>query len=234
MGVGMTLVGAGLLMGLVGSPHCAGMCGAACSGIIQRVGKGRSALSQTLVLLTSRTLSYAVGGALAAGSLGTLRAWSEHVVLLRPFWVLLQCAALFLGLWLLVRGSAPRWPVPKRLGGPEWQPVESPTLTRPILEPWCRVAASGALWVAWPCGLLHSALLVASIAPGPGLGAAVMMAFALSSSVALGFGTFSWRGNSLGRAVQRATWTIRLSGAMLIISAVWTLMNSVQSSTGFC
>lgn len=224
------LITAGLLMGLVGSAHCVGMCGAACSSLLPGTSGSRS-WRETLAFHLGRALSYAAGGALASGSLALLKAWSDHVTVLRPFWGMAQIAALLLGLWLLANGRMPRWPVWQRAGTPTWQPVRGPGSQR---WAWGRAAAVGGLWVAWPCGLLHSALLVASIAPTPPEGAAVMLAFALGSSGALWLGSRLLAQPAGGEGDRRARWMTRLSGALLTISAVWSLVNSVQSTTGFC
>jgi len=84
----------------------------------------------------------------------------------------------------------------------------------------------GAVWFAWPCGLLQSALMVAALANGPAAGAAVMAAFALASSVALGAMPMLWAraaGGSAQWGGRITVWMVRLSGAALAGASAWAL-----------
>jgi sulfite exporter TauE/SafE len=230
MASSIALITAGLLMGLVGSPHCVGMCGAACSS--PWLGRpGCRSWREALAFHLGRALSYAAGGALASGSLALLKAWSDHVAVLRPFWGMAQVAALLFGLWLLAKGRMPRRHVWQRAPRPAWQTVQGLSSQR---SAWGRAATVGGLWVAWPCGLLHSGLLVASIAPTPLEGATVMLAFALGSGGPLWLGSRLLAPSAADKGDRRARWMTRLSGALLTVSATWSLINSVQSTTGFC
>ena len=74
------------------------------------------------------------------------------------------------------------------------------------------------MWVAWPCGLLQSALVMAGLASTPAGGAAVMAAFALSSGMGLQLATTLWRwcqARSGGRAMELQRGVVRLAGGML-------------------
>ena len=103
------LAATALLMGLAGAPHCAAMCGAACTGIVRGCAGGTAPQASTLSFHAARLASYAAGGALAAGSVSWLASQGAQVAVLRPLWTLLQVAALALGLWLLIRGRQPAW-----------------------------------------------------------------------------------------------------------------------------
>lgn len=227
------LVATALVMGLVGSPHCAGMCGAACAGILRQGGAAASPWHTLLVFHLARVLSYALGGAAAAGSVAVLKGFSEHVTMLRPFWVMAQVGVLVLGVWLLWRGRAPRWPV----RAAQWQAVRGPTPAR-ARGAWLTAGTLGALWVAWPCGLLHSALLVAAVAPGPAGGATVMAAFAAASAAALSWGLWTRPARAaVGQGAPGAraqAWGVRLSGLLLVASTAWSLWHGVQAAAGFC
>ena len=219
-GVGLTvmtgpLLLAALLMGLAGSLHCTAMCGAACSAITQRggVNLSRSALGFHL----GRVASYAVGGALAAASVGALGAWSQAAPALRPLWSLVHAAALMLGLWLAWTGRQPAWLMnlgraPQPAAAPAgWQRVQGPM----------RSTALGGAWVLLPCGLLQSALLVAALANDAVGGATVMAVFALASSLGLLMAGAAWQ-----RTVatpQALRWAVRLAGLMLAAASAWAL-----------
>lgn len=212
-----SLVLAALLMGLAGAAHCTAMCGAACTAVVQRCG-GASLPRATLGFHFGRLVSYAAGGAVAAASVNALGAWSQAAPALRPLWTLVHGAALMLGLWLAWTGRQPAWlaawgraPAPAAVAAGGWQPMLGPL----------RAAAFGGAWVALPCGLLQSALLVAALASGAVGGALVMTAFALASSLGLLLAGAAWQ-----KAVAKPDalrWAVRLSGVMLASASAWVL-----------
>ncbi len=225
-----SLLLAALLMGLAGSVHCTAMCGAACTAIAQRC--GGAAMSRALLgFHFGRLLGYAAGGALAAASVGALAGWSQAMPALRPLWTLVHAGALMLGLWLAATGRQPAWlaawgraPVPAAAG---WQPVRGPWRGA------AGAAAVGGAWVAMPCGLLQSALLVAALASDAAGGAAVMAAFAVASSLGLWLASTAWQ-----RAVatpQALRWAVRLAGVMLASASAWALGHGLwQQVLAYC
>jgi sulfite exporter TauE/SafE len=209
-----------LLMGLAGTPHCLAMCGAACAAA-----SGGGQRPHLTGLHLGRLLSYSAAGAVAAASVGSLAALGQAVAVLRPLWTLVHAAALVLGLYLLWRGRQPAWMA--RLGrhrlaetvshrGGAWQRIQGPA----------RSTGIGLAWVAWPCGLLQSALLVASLANGPVQGAMVMAGFASASAAGLVAGPALWaRLSGRGGAGQLASaeWAVRLAGLALAGASAWAL-----------
>lgn len=206
---GEALIAAAGLMGLAGLPHCVAMCAAPCAAAA-----GRGPVAQPLFQV-GRVAGYAAAGALAAASVGALRESLTWTAALHPLWTLLHVAALALGLWLLWRG---RWPAalqrasasaPPLTGG--WQRIAGPV----------RSAGAGALWIAWPCALSQSALLVSTLASTPLQGAAAMTAFAVASSPAL------WLGPALLRRVSAlrsdGALAMRGAGALLAAGSAWAL-----------
>lgn len=186
------------LMGLAAIPHCALMCGAPCAALAPA---GR----QQLGFQTLRLLSYATAGALAAASVGWLRESVQLTQTLRPLWTLIHVGLLALGLWLLVAAQLPAW-----LGRWGRKPGAS--------KRWGWTA--GALWGAWPCGLLQAALLVAALADHPLGGAAAMAAFALVSGPGLLWAPLWLKRLRGGR---EGTLPIRLAGAALVAAALFAL-----------
>jgi sulfite exporter TauE/SafE len=79
--------------------------------------------------------------------------------------------------------------------------------------------------VAWPCGLLQSALVVAGLAASPAEGAGVMAAFAVASGVSLWLGPAMWL--RLSGQAQAQRWAIRLAGAMLLAASGWALWHDL-------
>lgn len=84
-----------------------------------------------------------------------------------------------------------------------------------------RAGAAGGLWLAWPCGLLQSALLVASLADTPAQGAAAMAAFAATSSLGLWLPASLW--GRLPSGARATAWAWRLAGAALVAAAGFAL-----------
>lgn len=219
-------------MGLAGSPHCAAMCGAACAGVTQ--GQGRARLS----FHAGRVLSYALGGAVAAASVGALAQLAQASAVTRPFWVLLHMAALLLGLSLLWRGRQPAWLMglgqqlaPGGVATADVATVRWAPRSAPL-----RSGAAGLAWIAWPCGLLQSALVLAALASTPAWGAAVMSGFALSSSLGLLLGpALLWRLLGVKDAELGMVWAVRLAGLALTLSSVWALGHGVwEQVAAYC
>jgi len=233
------LTGTALLMGLAGGPHCVAMCGAACRGVVGSGGAAASRAQATALLLTGRLASYAVGGALVAASASTLATWSSALPWLRPWWAMLQVAALMLGIFLVWRGRQPRWMRQAGAGVVDRvSTVALPASRRPRGWPaWrqrLRPGALGLLWVAWPCGLLQSALLVAALSGSAAQGALNMAAFAAASSLSLVAAPLLWRRVFAGRVQPEAA--VRLAGAALVLASGWALLHTVQGdfTTPFC
>ncbi len=220
-----------MLLGLAGTPHCLAMCGAACTAATQG-GRWQAVLPFHL----GRLLAYTLAGAVAAASVGSLAALGQAVAALRPVWTLVHIAALGMGIFLLWQGRQPDWMAhwgrARRGGvdvvhrpGERWQAVKGPA----------RSAGAGLAWVAWPCGLLQSALLVAALANSAAAGALVMAGFAMSSAAGLLVGPALWwrwigrrrdggaglsGGDGVG-AVSRAA--VRWAGAALALASAWAL-----------
>ena len=238
-------------MGLAGSPHCATMCGAACAGVVKRCGGTRTGRVLTALHL-GRVLSYALAGALVAASANALAAWSQELRWLQPFWGMLHLAAIALGLTLLWTGKQPGWMAAWEQGAS--RVVSSPACTTSSAMLSTNVAAStpvsfyrsgpakaglwGLAWVAWPCGLLQSALLVAALASTPEEGAALMTLFALGSATGLWFAPWVWV-----RIQNTKVWgnvsprlAIRLAGALLAGASGWALTHGLLSGScrAFC
>lgn len=194
------LVASATLMGLAGMPHCAAMCSAPCA-----LAGGH----RPLRLLVGRLLGYTASGALAAVSAQVLARATQGAILLQPAWALLQAAVLLLGLTLLARGRMPVW-----LGAVRWRP-----------EP-RHAFATGLAWVVMPCGLLHAALLLASLADSVAGGATAMAGFALASTPGLVIAPL-WRARLLKRGAGGEMLALRLAGLALALGAAWALGHGV-------
>ncbi|MGN6529959.1 MAG: urease accessory protein UreH domain-containing protein [Burkholderiaceae bacterium] len=208
------LVAAGLALGAAAAPHCALMCGAPCAAVTR--GRARD----TALFHAGRLAGYAAGGAVAGGATAWLGAWTQATPWLAPLWTLLQLAFLGLGLWWLATGR-----MPARL----LRDGASPTVVR-ACSPW-RATGAGLAWVAWPCGVLQGALLLAALGGGAAGGAAVMAAFALASGPALVAAPALWsawrRIAGRGQAEVRAL-GYRVAGAALSVTAAIALTHALH------
>jgi len=189
------------------------MCGAACGGVIRGVGARPARGMWTFQ--AGRLLGYSVAGA-AAGLAVESFAWlSSHTAALRPAWTLFHVAVLAWGLMLVVQSRQPQWV--ESAGRGLWQRV----------RPWAQrrggLLVTGALWTAMPCGLLYSALLVASLSGGALEGAASMALFAVGSGISLGLAPTALRRlQDLGNRLRK-DWGSRIAGALLAATAAWAL-----------
>ncbi|MDM0072252.1 sulfite exporter TauE/SafE family protein [Variovorax sp. J31P207] len=220
------LLATAFVMGLAGGPHCVAMCGAACAGVIRIVrapaggvaalqSPGRS-LPAGALFHVGRVAGYAAAGAVAAAAAQGLAQAGQQVSALRPAWLLLHVFVFAWGLLLAASGRQPAWA--HRFG--RWASARLQPMTRSPFG----VLAAGALWVALPCGLLYSALMLAALGNGVLEGAAVMALFAAGSAVSLLLAPWLWQRLRSGAGMLSQQWGTRLAGAMLAgvaLQALW-------------
>ena len=207
-------VAAAFLAGLVGSPHCVGMCGgfaaAAGQSSSRRAGERPALLLPVLnarggVLLwhLGRLTTYAVLGALA-GAFGS--------VIPGPRWVPAALSAALL-LWFaaslagLTPGRTIPFPALARAGA--WLARQDGLVWRYLFG-----LATGVL----PCGLVYAALSMAVASAAPATGAAAMAAFGLGTVPALAV---------LAEAVQglarRGIWVRRALALLVLVAGLGSL-----------
>ncbi|RZI81625.1 MAG: sulfite exporter TauE/SafE family protein [Rubrivivax sp.] len=213
-----------LLMGLAGLPHCAAMCAAPCAAGLPK--------GLPWQALCGRTLGYALLGAAAAGAAAGLSHWSRLVGVLQPLWVMALTAAALLGASMAVTGRMPAaiqrqgLAAYRRLSGL----ARGATGAREV-TPWLL----GLAWAALPCGLLYSAVVLATLAPSSGEGALVMAMFSLPGALALyglPLGLGLWRRAPPAQArpgwLADTRWAMRCSGALLSAASAWALAHRLH------
>ena len=210
-----------LFMGLAGGPHCVAMCGAACAGISRAAGERSTRALWTFQL--SRMVGYALFGAFAAGSVQGLAWLGTNTTAIRPVWTMFHVGALLLGAVLIWQARQPAWI--ENLGQTVWRKA------RPVLTSLGRRApvVLGVAWALMPCGLLYSALLVASLSANALEGAAIMALFSLGTSVSLT--AAPWLLLRL-RGGRSGAWGIRLAGLALAATSGWALWMGIMNPTG--
>lgn len=210
-----------LFMGLAGGPHCVAMCGAACAGISRAAGERSTRALWTFQF--SRMAGYALFGAFAAGSVQGLAWLGTNTAAIRPVWTMFHVGALLLGAVLIWQARQPAWI--ENLGQTVWRKA------RPVLTSLGRRApvVLGVAWALMPCGLLYSALLVASLSANALEGAAIMALFSLGTSISLT--TAPWLLLRL-RGGRSGAWGIRLAGLALAATSGWALWMGITNPTG--
>jgi uncharacterized protein len=222
---------AGVFLGLAAVPHCALMCGAPCAAVTT------GAQPHAALFHVGRVLGYSAAGALAATSVASLGAWAQASPALRPLWTLVHLLFLLLGLWWLIQGRQPTWLI-RRSAVAGAVPLR--WHAGPAASKRWRPGVAGLAWVAWPCAVLQAALLLAALANTAAGGAAVMLAFALTSAPGLMAAPWAyarwqrWRGHSLARG-EAATLGFRVAGAGLVMVSGWALTHGLwQRLAAWC
>ena len=165
---------AAFIMGILGSAHCAGMCGAI------TVALGANTKAKKMALLTLcyqifRIISYGLLG-LFSGYIGAgLQKWSSFP------WLTVVGAALMIMMGLYLLGLWNLLSYFEKGGRIIWQKV-SPLQKRFLpLRYWHQAMVIGLLWGLLPCGLVYSAIAIASTSGGALEGWLAMMFFGLGT-----------------------------------------------------
>lgn len=200
-----------LFMGLAGGPHCIAMCGAACASLQ----KGQGGTFDLWKFQAGRLVGYASLGAVAAGSVKSLVWFSEQTLALHPLWTFFHVLVFSWGLMLLFYARQPTWA--DNFGRQIWAHV------RKLSYLPGGVIITGMLWSLMPCGLLYSALLVASLNANPLNGALSMATFAIGTSVSLMAGPWLWLRLKNGVGWLNESISMRIAGLLLSGVAGWAI-----------
>lgn len=208
-----------LLVGLLGSGHCAAMCGGVVSALTVGLPETHTTQHVTRYLLLynlARITSYALAGALVA-SLGQAILlvpawqWGQQLLQLLAAVMLVLMACYIAGWWYGLRQV-------ERLGGVIWRRLQ-PLAQRVIpIRSYGQAGLAGLLWGWLPCGLVYS-VLVWCLSAGSALeGALLMLAFGLGTwpSMLL-LGHFA---QQLRQGLNRP-WVRQYAGMGLLGFALW-------------
>ncbi|EGI78385.1 sulfite exporter TauE/SafE family protein [Hylemonella gracilis] len=212
------------------------------SGSLSVVGSSSTVFSDLPLVLwfqLGRVLGYAALGGLAAASMQGLGWLTVHSAALRPVWSLLHVAAIALGVVLFWRAAQPVWL--EQGAQALWRRVQR-LVHRRSSDPAARGGGGagvgllliGSLWALLPCGLLYSALLVATLTGQAWQGAAVMALFALGTAVSMSLGPWLWLRLGQGADGRSPFWQnlgVRLAGLTLALSSAWALWMGLAHDT---
>lgn len=207
-----------LLMGLAGGPHCIAMCGAVCGGFQKNKGRG-----DVWQFHAGRLIGYAALGGVAASSVKALAWLSGQTIALHPLWTFFHVLVLCWGLMLLMFARQPAWA--DQFGQHVWRRM------RQLSSLSGGGFLTGILWALMPCGLLYSALIVASLNANPLTGAFSMATFALGTSVSLFIGPWFWLKLKGGFQWLGDSTSMRLAGLFLSAVASWAIWMDVMHQT---
>ena len=210
-----------LMIGLLGSTHCIGMCGGIVGTLNIRSpqaqgGPGSRQMIHHLTYNTGRILSYMFIGSLA-GFVGSQASRLTAEVLLPAGGVIAGLFMIMLGLYL-----AGWWygiQVLEKAGMHIWKRIEP--LGKKVIPPRNRmqVFALGLVWGWLPCGLVYSALALAMVSASPLQGAWIMLGFGLGTLpmlLAMGHVAGQLRKIAQKRIIRR------IIGSIIILLGVYT------------
>jgi uncharacterized protein len=215
------VLAAAFLMGLLGAPHCLGMCGGVAAALVPSpvpAGGPRRGHPLAMGLALGRIATYAglgvVVGSLGQSALHAIGGAAAPAVRIGLGAVLLLSGLSLAGLWpralAFVEGP----------GG--WLHAAVRRWTRgvlPVSSP-ARALAAGAVWGLLPCGLVYGALAGAAALATPWGGGAFMTSFGLGTLPAVL--SAGWVGGG-ARALAQRRGVRGAAGWLLIAAGVWTL-----------
>lgn len=205
-----------LLMGIAGGPHCVAMCGAACTSLTQSQQHPYGIYQYHL----GRLCGYALLGAIATFAIQSIAWLSSYSAALHPLWTFFHVLIFFWGLLLVIYARQPIWV--DRAGRNIWAYVKKLAVKRG------GNFYVGMLWALMPCGLLYSALIIASFNANPLGGALTMGAFALGSSVSLFLAPWLWLKLKTS-AIE--PYGMRLAGLLLSAASAWAIWMELTHNT---
>lgn len=205
-----------LLMGLAGGPHCVAMCGAACAGLTQSQ-QHPYAIYQYHI---GRLFGYALLGAIATFAIQSIAWLSSYSKMLHPLWTFFHVLIFFWGLLLIVYARQPIWV--DSAGRNLWSHVKKLGVQRG------GYFYIGMLWALMPCGLLYSALIIASFSGNPLGGALSMGAFALGSALSLLIAPWLWL-KLKTKSIE--PYGMRLAGLLLSLASAWAIWMELTHNT---
>lgn len=204
--------------GLLGSTHCAGMCGGISAALSfalpESARKGPRLLAWQLAYNSGRLFTYTLLGFLAGLLAQNIPGgWAQSP------WPRIVAAVFMVLLGLYLAGWGNTLLKLEMLGGKLWQHLQ-PLRKRllPINHP-LKAVAAGALWGFLPCGLVYSALTLALARADALQSAGIMLAFGLGTlPLLLLTGTLA---GQLRQWLQQLA-VRRVAGVCVILFGVWT------------
>jgi uncharacterized protein len=220
MNADLLVLGSACLTGLMGSVHCAAMCGGIATGFAAPRGKG--SWLDALEPNVGRVVGYVIAGALAGGI-------GRGVVMLLPFEALSRMLRAAVGLVLVVaalrlldrKGRLRFLDLPARAGWRALAPLQRRFLPT---DRGARRMLAGMIWGWLPCGLSTTVLVAVWLQGDAMQGAMTMLAFGAGTLPAMV--PLTWSGARLGqslrsRGMRTAAATMVLLAGLATMAAPW-------------
>jgi len=210
MPVDLILLSAAFLSGLLGSTHCALMCGGIATAVPAQL--STSPLRNALLLNAARVLAYTLAG-VVVGSIST------GFIRLLPIETLSIMARAAVGVVLLLLAirlldTKARFSWLNKPNQWLWRFIQ-PLQKHLPKNPGLRMIAQGFLWGFLPCGLSGTMLIAAWLSASPLQAGLIMMSFGLGTLPAMT--ALSWSGVRLGGLLTKPK--NRMLGSAVIASA---------------
>jgi len=223
----------GMLLGLAGSLHCAGVCGGIASSLLlaSSPSHGQSgAVAGVLIRIhLGRALSYALFGAVVGASGATFAYVLDLYGVQFVFRMLAACTLVWAG--CSVAGLGRGFPAFDRvLAGV----VNATRSSRSLPLAYAHPVVMGIVWGFAPCGMVYAALLNAMLTATAAGGAEFMAGFGLATIPAVAtaaFGVTALAG--LGRSLRIVPLRRILGGAIAVLGFV-SLLEPASSLTALC
>ncbi|WP_428239865.1 sulfite exporter TauE/SafE family protein [Gynuella sp.] len=203
------------LLGLLGAGHCVAMCG----GIATALGLNAPGhLGYSLLYQLGRVSSYMLIGLIFALFASFIPQSSILYLRLLAALLLLGMALYLSGIWNALAGL-------ERVGKVLWSFIQPLAIRIKRPNSMAMAFAAGVTWGWLPCGMIYSALGLASLSANPFYGALTMLAFGLGTFPAMtGLTIFSQ--SMIQLISHRLT---RIFSAILVFSlAIWTAYSAIE------
>lgn len=214
-----------VLLGLIASPHCAGMCGCAFARPWLQISESGFYLG--------RVAAYVLLGALAGGvSFGLSSSSEPGMLIFKALNGMLHAVLLFVGFIYVVRAKPV---VPAQVYSRVQFILPGKSLSRPFTQG----VRGGLLWLFMPCAVLYAALALAYLSASVWQGALLMGVFGLISSGSIAV-ALQLQAVLKGRVSEGAM--IRANGVLILFSLAmmlgremgWIPTPAVLESLGLC
>jgi sulfite exporter TauE/SafE len=220
MNADVLVLGGAWLTGLMGSAHCAAMCGGIATGF--SLPRGRGSWLDALEPNVGRVTGYVIGGAVAGGIGGGVTA-------ILPFEALTRISRAAVGLVLVIaalrlldrRGRLRFLEAPARAGWRWLAPLQRRCLPT---DRGARRMLAGMVWGWLPCGLSTTVLVAVWLQGDAVQGAMTMLAFGAGTLPAML--PLTWSGARLGqslrsRGLRTAAASMVLLAGLVTMAAPW-------------
>ena len=210
------------IIGLLGSTHCAGMCGGIISGLtlgISKTNRRKYFFSYSLIYNLGRIISYAAAGAITAGMGNIADNYDFGIEIRKGFTLLAAITMIFIGLYIngWSRNVILRI---EKIGTFLWRWIEPFAKKLLPVNSKKQALIAGLIWGWLPCGLVYSSLFLAISANNMIKGIIIMTSFGIGTLPTLI--TFGYFSNSLINHLKKK-WVRFFAGLMIIFFGILQL-----------